>query len=244
MTDKPNKRLPYFQWAAFFVVLAAAIYGGYQAVVHPNTSLPNAWNPTRALSVGNDLSPLTMWKLKRALNDPLLCQAALADVAKVKHLPDFIKDEKCTIIDQVELRSVGQSSVKPFNTRCQLALRMAMWDRHGIQAAARKHFGKPVREIEHYSSYSCREIRTPQGSFGRMSTHATAEAIDVSGFVLQDGQNIKLTTGWNGTPAESAFLRDVRDSACEWFRLTLSPDFNALHADHFHLQHKGWGSCR
>ena len=159
-------------------------------------------------------------------------------------MPDFIKDEKCNIIDQVELRSVGQSSVKPFNTRCQLALRMAMWDHHGVQTAALKYFNQPVKEIKHYSSYSCRKIRTTNGDQDRMSTHATAEAIDVSGFVLNDGTSISLKSAWNGLADQAAFLREVRDHACDWFKLTLSPDFNALHADHFHLQHKGWNACR
>jgi hypothetical protein len=244
MTDKPRKRRPYFQWAAFFVIFAAVIYGGYQAMVHPKNSLPSAWNPARPLAVKDDLSPLTQWKLKRTLKDPMLCQAALTKVANAKRLPDFIKDEKCNIIDQVELRSLGQSSVKPFNTRCQLALRIAMWEHHGIQIAALKHVGQPVREIKHYSSYSCREMRTTNESAGRMSAHATAEAIDVSGFILEDGREIKLTSGWEGTLEERVFLREVRNSACKWFQLTLSPDYNALHADHFHLQHKGWGACR
>ena len=77
-----------------------------------------------------------------------------------------------------------------------------------------------------------------------MSTHATADAIDVSGFVLRDGTRVRLKQDWDGSPARMAFLRDVQESACNWFRVTLGPEYNALHADHFHLQHTGWGLCR
>ena len=78
-----------------------------------------------------------------------------------------------------------------------------------------------------------------------MSTHATADAIDITGFTLEDGRKITLLEGWDSEdPAVSGFLRDVRDSACDWFRVTLGPDYNALHADHFHLQNTGWGACR
>ena len=46
-----------------------------------------------------------------------------------------------------------------------------------------------------------------------------------------------------------AFLREVRDGACRLFPTTLSPDYNAAHADHLHLDmaergKMGWGVCR
>jgi len=53
-----------------------------------------------------------------------------------------------------------------------------------------------------------------------------------------------LIGGWDGAPEEQAFLRAARDGACRWFATTLGPDYNALHADHFHLQSRGWGTCR
>jgi hypothetical protein len=36
----------------------------------------------------------------------------------------------------------------------------------------------------------------------------------------------------------------VRDSACVWFKTALGPEFNDLHKDHFHLQSRGFGTCR
>ena len=39
----------------------------------------------------------------------------------------------------------------------------------------------------------------------------------------------------------------ARDAACEVFGTVLSPDYNAAHADHFHLDQevRGWGGvCR
>uniref|UniRef100_UPI0025EFD6C8 extensin family protein n=1 Tax=Pseudooctadecabacter sp. TaxID=1966338 RepID=UPI0025EFD6C8 len=83
-----------------------------------------------------------------------------------------------------------------------------------------------------------------QGGSTRWSTHATADAIDVSGFDLADSTTIRLIRDWDGTDDKARFLRAVRDSACTWFATTLGPDYNALHADHFHLQARGWGTCR
>ena len=77
-----------------------------------------------------------------------------------------------------------------------------------------------------------------------MSTHATADAVDITGFRFADGRQLRLISDWDSSGRDAAFLRAARDGACDWFGLTLSPDFNALHADHFHLQARGWGGCR
>ena len=77
-----------------------------------------------------------------------------------------------------------------------------------------------------------------------MSQHATANAIDISGFDMADGTKIRLRNDWNGAADKAAFLRDVRNSACSWFGLVLSPDYNAAHHDHFHLDQGRWGRCR
>ncbi|MEP5731291.1 MAG: extensin family protein [Sulfitobacter sp.] len=229
-----------------YLGILLAVFGslGYVALTGPETPLPDAWNPTKPLHVTHEYTPLTQWKLTRALNDRQACLAALGTGAQITSLPDFGASAQCHIKPQVRLSAVGQSSLNPVNTRCQTALRMAMWEHHGIQPAAQAHLGAAVGRVAHFSSYSCRAIRTPKGSTTRMSTHATADAIDVSGFILDDGREISLKRDWNGDATTAAFLRDVRDSACEWFRVTLSPDYNTLHADHFHLQHTGWGLCR
>lgn len=119
-----------------------------------------------------------------------------------------------------------------------------MWAKHGLQPAAQELFGQSIARIEHFSSYSCRAMRTTSGGTGRMSTHATANSIDISGFVLADGTAINLLRDWEGAGPKSAFLRRANDTACAWFRVTLGPEYNSLHADHFHLQHTGFGLCR
>lgn len=244
MSETPDKRRPALRWAAFLIALAGLGFGTWKVLVHPNTPLPDEWNPIIPLNVADPVTPLTTWKLTRALAARDTCLAALETGAQAQVLPDFVAGDQCHIRPQVILRSVGQAEMDPINTRCQIALRMSMWERHGIQRAAQKHLGQNVRQITHFSSYNCREIRTGRGSTGRMSTHATADAIDVSGFILADGARISLLNDWDGTPGRAAFLRAVRDDACDWFRVTLGPDYNALHADHFHLQHTGWGLCR
>ena len=170
--------------------------------------------------------------------------AAIGDEAELVVLDDFFQSAECQIHDRVSLMSVGRATLEPLETRCAIALRLAMWERHTLQPAAEATFGAGIKTIRQIGSYNCRRIRTPDGNSSQMSTHATADAIDITGFDLTDGRRIRLTSGWNGEPDEAEFLRDARDGACRWFKAVLSPDFNALHDDHFHLQSRGWRTCR
>ncbi|MGB5866047.1 MAG: extensin family protein [Sulfitobacter sp.] len=241
----PYKRRPVIHWAAFLFFLCAGVaLGGWQLLVHPDTPVAPEWNPLQPLAVTDPETPLTGWKLRRALADDQMCLAALATGAQAQLKPDLVQSAQCGIAPQVTLTEAAGAKLTPVNTRCQTALRTAMWAEHGLNPAARELFGQDIGQITHFSSYSCRAIRTTTGATGRMSTHATADAIDISGFVLTDGTSINLLRDWQTTSEKSEFLRRANNSACDWFRVTLGPRYNRLHADHFHLQHSGFGLCR
>lgn len=225
----------------FLVVLTLTLVF---AIWHPRSPLPNAWHPLKPLQVADPVTPLTQYKLNNALLSGESCLAVLEGGARFEVLPDLEASEQCYIRDRVLLQTVAGISLAPVETRCQTALRLAMWAEHGIKPAAEAAFGESVGHIIHNSSYNCRQMRTLSGRSGRMSTHATAESIDISGVVLSGGHRVELLNGWVADDARSTFFRQIRDDACTWFRVTLGPEYNALHADHFHLQHTGWGHCR
>ena len=113
--------------------------------------------------------------------------------------------------------------------------------------AAQRHLGARVVAIEHFGSYNCRRMYGRDA--GSWSEHATADAIDIAAFRLSDGRRVSVVNDWNGAPADRAFLREVRDGACGLFATVLSPDYNAAHRDHFHLDQAnrgtmGWRACR
>ena len=240
----PKRRFPVFSVVAALLFAGALGFGGYQAMMHPDTPLPREWNPTKPLRVSDPVTPLTVWKLNRAAATSQTCLAALADNATLAVLPDLETSDQCHIRDRVTLRGVGDASLGAIETRCAIALRLAMWERHSLQPLARDMLGTTVAGIDHFGSYSCRAMRTSAGTTSRMSTHATADAIDISGFRLADGRSLRLIDDWDGPGDAAAFLQAARDGACDWFSLTLSPDYNSLHEDHFHLQSRGWGLCR
>ena len=153
-------------------------------------------------------------------------------------LPDKYYGAGCSTTNSVRLDGVGGDKHQFTVTNlpavaCPLANSFAAWARFGVDRAARQILGSPLARIETMGSYSCRNVA---GS-NRRSAHASAEAIDVSGFVLEDGRRITLTEDWNGgTAAEREFLRVVHGSACRRFGTVLGPEYNRAHADHFHLE--------
>jgi hypothetical protein len=117
-----------------------------------------------------------------------------------------------------------------------------MWERHVVQPSAQVYFGSRVARLEHFGSYACRGIyHRPNGPRSR---HATADAFDLAGIVLEDGRRIRVRSEWTGDAEAAAFLRAVRDGACEWFDAVLSPDYNAAHRDHFHFDRGPYRACR
>lgn len=127
---------------------------------------------------------------------------------------------------------------------CAVTAGMILWDRDVVQPLARQHLGQAVVRLDNLGSYNCRTI----GGGERRSEHSTANAIDISVFVLADGTRVSVLEDWDDGGAKGAFLHAVRDGSCGLFSTTLSPDYNTAHADHFHLdmavRTAGWTMCR
>jgi hypothetical protein len=124
---------------------------------------------------------------------------------------------------------------------CPTAQALAGWARYGVDRAARQILGSRLARIETMGSYSCRNVA---GS-SRRSAHARAAAVDVAAFVLEDGRRVSVLGQWKGgNSKEREFLRTVQASACKRFGTVLGPEYNAAHADHFHLEAGGKGFCR
>jgi hypothetical protein len=157
----------------------------------------------------------------------------------------------CSYDNAVRLREGGALTIDypgRLDLACPVAAGLAVWERQVVQPAAERHFGARVTGIDHFGSYSCRRLyNRPTGDW---SEHARANAVDVAGFRLAGGRRITVVNDWtDGTPAEQAFLREVRDGACRLFATVLSPDYNTAHRDHLHLDQAdrgamGWRTCR
>lgn len=159
-------------------------------------------------------------------------------------LPDQYFAAGCSAIGAVRLASLRSddgmlqlSNLGPVT--CPLANTLSGWARFGVDRSARAILGSPLVRIETMGSYACRNV----AGTNRLSGHATANAVDIGAFVLADGRRISVLQGWNASsPQVRAFLNTVRDSACKRFGTVLSPDYNAAHRDHFHLEVGGGGA--
>lgn len=131
--------------------------------------------------------------------------------------------------------------------QCPLALRYVIWDRQVLRPAARDIMGSEIARVDNFGSYSCRRIYGSQRPGDRPSEHARANALDVSGVTLKDGRRVDLAADWDGEgragPEGSRFLKRVRSGACRVFSTVLTPDYNAAHRDHLHLDGAPRGLC-
>jgi hypothetical protein len=157
----------------------------------------------------------------------------------------------CGYDEAVRFRRGGALAIawrpSDLGTSCPVAASLALWEWNFVQPAALQHLGTKVASIDHFGSYSCRRLYGREG--GGWSEHATANAVDVAGFRLEDGRRVTVAGDWQGDGPKARFLRDVRDGACRLFATTLSPDYNAAHRDHLHLDQAGrgsfgWRGCR
>lgn len=225
------------------LILSLLILGAFIAAGH--IMLPPRWDPFAPFDLAEPPGLLTRFKFARARDDGDLCRAALSAGGIVfDPVPDRVTGEGCGFTDAVRTPTAGAIRLaSPVIVTCRVALSLAMLDRHDLRAAARQHLGTEVTRIDHLGTYACRNIN--HAASGRRSRHATADAIDISGFQFADGRRLTLTADWSSAdPARAAFLRAVRAGACRWFDVTLSPDYNPLHYDHFHLDVGGGRACR
>jgi hypothetical protein len=196
-------------------------------------------NPFSPLALDDPGQWFVDFKLAALRDDPALCRAVLdqrhVDAAPV---PDRPLRDGCGWSNSVAFSRIGGAGLAVRPLTCEMTAATALWVIQDVQPAARAAFGSGVAEIHHMGTYSCRNIA---GS-NRRSQHAKANAIDISGFTLEDGRHVSVRD-WNRGGPKAAFLNSVYDSACRYFRVTLGPDYNAAHADHFHFDRSGFWMC-
>jgi len=176
-------------------------------------------------------------------------RACFADLRRMgvafNPLPDQDFGTGCSISGAVQLVDIGVPVTGLKAMRCGEARAFAGWVRHAVAPAARQLLQGDLARVETYGTYACRNVVGNSAYASRRSGHAIANAVDVAGFVLDDGRRVTVLADWN-SPNEDAreFLRVIRASACKRFGTVLSPDYNAAHRNHFHLEDDAANFCR
>ncbi|PTT31717.1 extensin family protein [Pseudomonas sp. HMWF021] len=228
------------RWIALSLVLMIA--GAVVSVWRGWLDVPAEWNPWAPLDVKAAPNWLTGFKLMRLRGNPELCAQVLrSSPLRVTPQADS-PDAKCPLIGAVRVQGGEVALSSSFLASCPLAVAYAMFERHTLQPAAQSVYGQRVARLDHLGSFACRNVYNRES--GALSRHASADALDIAGFRLADGRSISVLKDWPKQNQDAQFLRQVRDGACEAFSVVLSPDYNAAHRNHFHVDVGRWSVCR
>lgn len=205
--------------------------------------LPDRYNPWAPLQIEAAPNLLTRYKLARLQSDPVACLATLAQSGfAFEALSDRETAPGCGWHNAVRISRSTLRLNAPFTLTCPAAVSLALWEHHTVQPAAERLLDSPVVRLVHLGSYACRNVYGREA--GRRSEHAEANALDVAAFELQNGTRISVARDWAGPGARASFLRSVHAGACDSFAAVYGPDYNAAHADHFHLDRGPYRLCR
>lgn len=230
-----------------FAVAAVAIIEGRSWYERNHHQFP--WTE---LDLNQPVGRFTASKIAALGTDAPQCRALLQEAgARDVAAPAVGGGNQCGYTDGIRLRPEGTRSAgfapSGLVTSCPVAAALLLWDERVVQPAALRHLGSQVASFQHAGSYSCRRLYGRAS--GAWSEHATADAVDIMGFRLADGQTVSVLRDWSDNGPQGAFLREVRDGGCRLFTTVLSPDYNAAHRDHLHLDTAyrglgGWRACR
>jgi hypothetical protein len=179
---------------------------------------------------------------------PSACRLALTDaVAIAPSIPDIKGPGDCGGEDLVRLEAVvlpdkRRVSLKPAAIfRCPMAAAVADWIRTDMTQLAAS-LGSVISDLDNFDSFDCRGRNGVAGA--KLSEHGHANALDVRGLKLANGQSISLT--------DRTVSRELRESvlhsACARFSTVLGPGSDGYHEDHIHLdlmeRHNNYKICQ
>lgn len=185
-------------------------------------------------------------QLKKLSRDVDACHDALSAASVTFTEMPARSQGQCGYTEAVEISSSlaawepNPGAPKDLPMTCGLAAKLHLWERHVVIPASEKYLGSAVEEIKVFGTFQCRTVADTD----KLSEHAFAKAIDVAAFVLADGRTISVLRDYYAKGAEGDFLREIRQRACDIFDVTLGPDYNEAHANHFHLDVGGQRACR
>ncbi|MAV47547.1 MAG: extensin family protein [Alphaproteobacteria bacterium TMED89] len=160
------------------------------------------------------------------------------DGLQSKRLDAFFNDQGCGVAYPVLVQAIDGIDIegRGLTLSCAAAERFSQWVSDEVTPLVRKHKKEPLVRIRHLGSYNCRKI----GGSSVWSQHAFANAIDVAGLEFEDGSILTMTDHWESEP----ILKDLARTACDYFNVVLSPEYNALHHDHLHFDLGPYRTCR
>jgi hypothetical protein len=165
------------------------------------------------------------------------CPAVVAGLVQAEMLPPLVEGA-CGARSPLMVSGVMANGrlvplSSPATLNCAMATTLPDW------AAAVDNYvwareNTRIARILTGTSFMCRGRNRAAGA--DTSEHGFANALDVTGFELEDGRSLTLPGDWaDALSTGGRLLRFAHDAACARFTTTLGPEANALHADHLHF---------
>jgi hypothetical protein len=208
---------------------ALALLGVF--IVFRQGLLPAAWSPLPALDLGNGNGWLVDWRIAELKHDRALCSRVLKTphIAAAPVAANPIKDG-CGWDNAVRMSNAGGASLSVGTISCEVAAGIAMWLAHEVQPRAMALLGSRVTSVQHFGSYSCRNI--------------AGRKLPIAAFTLANGRQVSVARHWSASGAEARFLHEIHARACRYFRVAIGPEYNDLHRDHFHYDRGLFSRCK
>ncbi len=224
------------------LLVLVGLIGTAAAIQQSWLRVPSSLAPWGAVALDRQPGWLARLQVNSLAADAPACFAAL-DRAGLAYraVPRRALQDGCGLVDAVHPLQPRIAYSSPFDASCGLVAALS-WYQLRLQDLAARQLGSTIAGIDHLGTYACRNINGT--TRGRRSQHATGNAIDIAGFRLADGRTISILHDWGTPTAEGRFLLAARDEACGLFNVVLSPDYNRLHANHFHLDLGRFHICR
>jgi len=207
--------------------------------------LPPRLSPLPALDLSTPNAWFVDWRIAELGRDRALCNRVLRPPAitafPVRENPI---SNGCGWENAVRMSNAGGATLSVGTVSCEVAAGIAMWIAHDVQPLAQEILGSRVRSVQHMGTYACRNVVGRKWWYPARSQHATANALDVSGFTLASGRQISVARHWSGTGPEARFLREIHARACRYFRVAIGPEYNSFHRDHFHYDRGNLSRCK
>lgn len=229
-----------FSWLLLVVLaglsMVAALRLGY---------LPQRFSPFPPISLDERPDWFVDTRLAALRLDRPLCDAVL----KKPHIDAVAVTDQpfkngCGWVNAVGFSQAGGAKIGAEKLACEMAAALALWVEHEVQPLAKELLGERVTAIGDMGIYDCRNILGNAMMKNIRSQHATANAIDISGFTLESGRQVSILRDWQGDKPEARFLKEAHHRACRYFRVALGPEYNAAHKNHFHFDRGAFSRCK
>ena len=143
-------------------------------------------------------------------------------------IPDAVRVQNP--INGVVYRYIESASASPLYGSCELML--SIYELSGLL----REYG--INEVGHIGTYNCRVI----SGTSTISRHGYGDAIDLASFFTNSGEEYNLvrdwqhdTTNFSTEAARALYEIGQQMHARDIFNIVLTPNYNAAHDNHFHV---------